>query len=137
MAPDQVFNLANTIALPGWALLCFFPSARTTSWIVKTGLLSGLLSLFYVGCLFLGHESFLNGGGFQDLSSVKILFANDWTLVAGWVHYLAFDLLIGSRVQDDLAKRSFLIRIPCLLMVFMLGPMGWLISRPFSQSQKK
>ena len=35
-------------------------------------------------------------GGFSSLPDVALLFSNPWLLLAGWIHYLAFDLLVGS-----------------------------------------
>jgi hypothetical protein len=42
-------------------------------------------------------------GGFSTLAGVAVLFSNPWLLLAGWVHYLAFDLLIGSWEVGKLA----------------------------------
>ena len=57
------------------------------------------------------------------------LFANPWLLLAGWVHYLAFDLFIGAwQVRD--AKRtglSHLLVVPCLVLTFLFGPIGLLL----------
>ena len=60
------------------------------------------------------------------LEGVKQLFANDYILLAGWVHYLAFDLFIGAwEVRDArLVGISHWLVIPCLLFTFMLGPVG-------------
>jgi hypothetical protein len=40
-------------------------------------------------------------GGFSSLAGVGTLFANPWLLLAGWVHYLTFDLLVGSWELED------------------------------------
>jgi hypothetical protein len=44
----------------------------------------------------------------------------------GWVHYLAFDLFVGSWQLRD-AKRLDIAHvqlIPCLLLTLLLGPIG-------------
>jgi hypothetical protein len=44
------------------------------------------------------------------LSAVAMLFSNPWLLLAGWTHYLAFDLFIGSwKLRDarDCGCRTF------------------------------
>jgi hypothetical protein len=57
------------------------------------------------------------------------LFASDPVLVAGWGHYLAFDLLIGVVLADrmDRAAVPRLLQAPVLLATFMFGPVGWLL----------
>jgi hypothetical protein len=67
-------------------------------------------------------------GGFGSLAEVATLFRRPELLLAGWVHYLAFDLFIGSWEVRDAARRGVphVLVIPCLLTTFMLGPMGLL-----------
>jgi hypothetical protein len=47
---------------------------------------------------------------------------------AGWVHYLAFDLFVGTWETRDAVARgiSRWIVAPCLLLTFLFGPIGWL-----------
>jgi hypothetical protein len=60
---------------------------------------------------------------------VARLFENPWMLLAGWTHYLAFDLWIGSwEVRDARAHRiPHWLVLPCLFLTFMFGPAGWLL----------
>lgn len=68
-------------------------------------------------------------GGFGSLSDVSRLFDNQSLLLAGWIHYLAFDLLVGVLVAEQNEK----IGIPGVLMLpvygatFLLGPIGFLL----------
>ncbi len=43
-------------------------------------------------------------GGSGSLAEVSMLFQDPWLLLAGWVHYLAFDLFIGSWEARDAAR---------------------------------
>jgi hypothetical protein len=45
------------------------------------------------------------------------------------MHYLAFDLLIGVWQTGRAVQRGIArwILIPCLLLTFMFGPVGWLL----------
>jgi hypothetical protein len=63
------------------------------------------------------------------LSSVAMLFSNPWLLLAGWTHYLAFDLFIGSWEVRDARDRGLphLLVVPCLALTFLFGPAGWLL----------
>jgi hypothetical protein len=68
-------------------------------------------------------------GSFSSLSGVAQLFADPWLLLAGWTHYLAFDLFVGAWEVRDARDRgiSHLAVLPCLLLTFLFGPAGWLL----------
>ena len=65
---------------------------------------------------------------FNTLAGVKSLFQNDALLLAGWIHYLAFDLFVGSWEVRDANRLGIhhLLVIPCLVCTLMLGPAGLL-----------
>jgi uncharacterized membrane protein YhdT len=58
-----------------------------------------------------------------------MLFSNPWLLVAGWLHYLAFDLLTGTWEARDAVSRGVprWLLVPCLFLTLMFGPTGWLL----------
>jgi hypothetical protein len=65
-------------------------------------------------------------GDFNSLQGVMKLFTSPWGVTAGWIHYLAFDMFIGSWELSNGQKHGlnhFLI-IPCLLLTFFFGPIG-------------
>jgi hypothetical protein len=69
------------------------------------------------------------GGGFQSLGAVQILFSSSGILLAGWTHYLAFDLFVGRWMVDD-ATSDGRSRIPLILALpatFLFGPVGVLL----------
>jgi hypothetical protein len=68
-------------------------------------------------------------GSFQTLRGVSMLFSNPWLLVAGWLHYLAFDLLTGTWEARDAVSRGVprWLLVPCLFLTLMFGPTGWLL----------
>ena len=72
-----------------------------------------------------------SSGGFSSLPDVAALFGNPWLLLAGWTHYLAFDLLVGSWEVRDARDRGVPHRLvlPCLALTFLFGPAGWLLYR--------
>jgi hypothetical protein len=86
----------------------------------------GTLSCIYL-VLFVFHAADARGG-FSSLAAVAELFSNQWLLLAGWVHYLAFDLFVGTWETRDAVARglSRWIVAPCLLLTFLFGPIGWL-----------
>lgn len=68
-------------------------------------------------------------GGFGSLADVAVLFGNPWALLAGWVHYLCFDLAVGTWEARDARHRGVphAVLVPCLLATFLLGPLGLLL----------
>ena len=67
-------------------------------------------------------------GGFSSIEAVRALFQSDALLVAGWLHYLAFDLFVGAwEVRTARAEGiPHLLVIPCLVLTFLFGPLGFL-----------
>jgi ABA DEFICIENT 4-like len=68
-------------------------------------------------------------GGFSSLAAVSALFRDPWVLLAGWTHYLAFDLFIGGwEVRDANASGiPHLLVVPALVLTFLFGPAGFLL----------
>ena len=127
MTPQQLFGVANGIAIVGWVLLAALPRRRWVTDIVTGATLPIAFAVLYVAIVvttFAGAE-----GSFSTLRGVATLFTNPWILLAGWVHYLAFDLLIGTWETRDARERGIppLLLIPCLFLTFMFGPAGWLL----------
>jgi hypothetical protein len=60
---------------------------------------------------------------------VRALFQSDALLVAGWLHYLAFDLFVGAwQVRTARAEGiPHLMVVPCLVLTFLFGPVGFLL----------
>ena len=60
---------------------------------------------------------------------MRTLFENPWLLLAGWAHYLAFDLFIGGWEVRDAQRRGIphLLVVPALVLTFLFGPAGLLL----------
>ena len=132
VSADDIFSIANTAVLPGWLMLLVAPRAAWTHRVVIA--IAVVMGLLYLA-LFVSQAARIEGS-YGSLAGVIRLFENPYLLVAGWVHYLAFDLFIGSwEVQD--ARRSgvpHLAVVPCLVLTFLFGPVGllaYLILRRF------
>jgi hypothetical protein len=127
MNPDQVFSAVGAIAALQWLLIIVLPKWRVTTWLIDHAVVPLLLSVIY----FIYIMGFFNtsDGGFNSLQQVHALFNNDNLLLAGWVHYLAFDLLIGFSILKSAHVKSIShwLLIPCLALTFMFGPCGFLL----------
>jgi len=128
LSPDTAFALANGLALPAWiALAASPPAARWTPWTWRiTGLVLPLFYAVLYGALLAVHWP--PGGGFDSLPAVRTLFDAPGALAAGWIHFLAFDLFVGTWI----ARRAGQIGIPHALVVptlaltCLFGPAGLL-----------
>jgi hypothetical protein len=137
MAPEELFQLVNLLVLPAWVLLVFLPRWRLTQ-TVAFGVTVPVLGLAYVAILvrsFSGGEGF-SPADFSTLEGVKGLLSNDLGLVAGWAHYLAFDLFVGTWIVRDSraagVAHGFVV-VP-LVFTFLAGPLGlllYLLARQF------
>lgn len=127
MQAETIFSIANTLALVSWLLLAILPRFRVTRAVVLTGTVPLLLSAAYlvIIVMFFGKAE----GSFSSLAGVMQLFTNPWAVLAGWLHYLAFDLFVGAWEVRDAEKHGVphLLVIPCLFFTFMLGPIGYLM----------
>jgi hypothetical protein len=134
MTPNQLFSLVNLIALCAWVLLALVPRRRWVTDIVAGLAVPVLLATVYVVIVATNWGS--SSGGFSSLPAVVLLFSNPWLLLAGWIHYLAFDLLIGSWEVHDAHDRGIprLIVLPCLVLTFLFGPAGWLVYQALRSS---
>jgi hypothetical protein len=139
-----MFRIANMLALLGWLSL---GTGIAFHWHRLRTLLAGraiplVLSAGYVAIL--GAHWSQGSGSFSSLAGVASLFQSPWLLLAGWVHYLAFDLFIGTWIAGDAdaiqAPRWIMIIV--LPAVFLFGPAGFLLwfllkASIFSQSLAK
>ena len=92
--------------------------------LLRYGLV-GLLSLAYAALIFVFFFR-VEGGGFDSIARVRVLFLSDPALLAGWIHYLAFDLFVGVWIalRADAIGVSRLLQTPILLATFIFGPVG-------------
>ena len=129
MQPEAMFSLASAAVLPAWVILIFAPRDR---WpvidAVPRVVVPVLLSVLYAAFI-LAHFA-ESGGGYGSIAEVRQLFALDAVLVAGWVHYLAFDLLIASHAATamDRAGVGRILQAAVLPTIFLFGPLGWLLA---------
>jgi membrane protein insertase Oxa1/YidC/SpoIIIJ len=127
MTPDQIFSIANLAALCCWLMLIVLPGRAWVNRLVAGVAVPAAFATLYT--VIIALHFFRSDGGFSTLPDVARLFANPWLLLAGWIHYLAFDLLIGSWEARDSRERGVhhALVIPCLIATFMFGPAGWLL----------
>ena len=128
MSPTAVFSIASMITMPMWILMIFLSKWKVTRFLIDFKVIPLALAFIYAIYIF---QAIQIGGmmDFGSLKSVMALFTEENAVLAGWVHYLAFDLLIGMWMLDQNKELRInqLIMAPCLFLTFMLGPIGFLL----------
>lgn len=126
MSPHDLFPIPNTAAALCWLMLMLAPPG--SAWPRRIALGAAvLLAMTYAALI--GAFVSQGQGDFQSLAGVQRLFQHPGLLLAGWVHYLVFDLLVGLWERAEAARigLSRWLLLPCLFMTFMFGPIGWLV----------
>ena len=126
MSFSAIFSVGNLAVLAGWICLVFLPFWRGTQ-IIAAVVIPFLLGLAYISLLSYGMTA-PDGPplDFGSIEGIRTLFSADSALVAGWLHYLAFDLFIGAWEVRDSRRHGIphWFVLPCLPLTFMFGPVG-------------
>jgi len=126
--PDFLFSAASAIAMLSWLALAFSPQGAR--WTPRVRKVAGRVVplLFAVVYVALFAAKGMGDGGYDSLAAVQRLFAVPELLLAGWLHYLAFDLFVGSWIAERAGALGVphLVVLPLLALTFMFGPAGLL-----------
>ena len=121
------FSAINFSVMPAWALLILAPKWSVTKTLVHSMFYPLLLGAVYIAGMILAYTGQgAEGGSFTSIEGVRTLFSADVGMVIGWAHFLVFDLFVGAWAARDAQRRGFshFLLVPCLLLTFMLGPIG-------------
>ena len=130
MSYSELFTIFNTAVLPFWALLVFLPTWKGTNLLVHSGLIPLIYGVAYTALLVQGIVlGGPEGAGFGSIQEVMVGFSVEAGMLAGWIHFLVFDMFVGAWIARDSRRRGIphLAIIPCLLLTLMFGPLGLLI----------
>lgn len=134
MNPEKIFLIANTVALSLWIILILLPvKGREEFYKITKRFIFPVFALAYSSIIFAYFQ--ISNGGFGTLQDVSLLFSNEWALLAGWIHYLIFDLFVGvyiARRLDD-AGIPKLFQAFILFLTFMFGPIGLFVYYVFTK----
>jgi hypothetical protein len=127
MLIETIFSFCNILAMMGWVALLLAPLNRFYTVNFARGI-ALVQAIAYLAQFFFTTQP-VEGGSFTTLIGVTALFSLPANVMLGWTHYLAFDLFIGSWQVEDSARTgvSHWLVIPCLVLTFLLGPIGLLL----------
>lgn len=132
-SPDTTFTanhrtawkILNASTLPVWVAMILFPrSALTAKLVRRIDVVLVGLGVSYIGLLTSGMAgSNTEMPDLNDPASVAAGLGQPNAFLAGWTHYLAFDLLAGRWVWEQSLAAGKTARLP-LLLTWWLGPAG-------------
>lgn len=128
---DLVFTIANWFVLAGWLALLLAPLRREALLMVAR-FAAAFVAAIYVILLVRGVSmgpGLPEGAGFSTLDGVVALLSRREAILGGWVHFLAFDLFVGSWMAEDAPKAGVphWLLVPMLALTLMAGPAGLLV----------
>ena len=128
MTASFVFSLANLFALAGWIVLIFGIVRKRPFWRDTVAGIWWPLVLSVLYMVLVVFFLFKARGGFDSLENVQLLFTAPWVALSGWVHYLAFDLFVGTWISKRVMQEGLphLLLFVLLPLTFMFGPAGFL-----------
>lgn len=125
---ETIFQILNAVTLVAWIVILLAVRLKNAPLLrapMIWALVLGFIYLYLLATEFRGSDFSLMG----SLFGVVHLFSFPAKALTGWVHYLAFDLLIGIWMARDSATRKLpgtLVSI-CLMLTFFAGPIGALL----------
>lgn len=128
---DLVFSIANWLVLLGWLALLLAPLRRDPLILLARVVAASMCALY----LWLAARGLLagpglpEGAGFDSLDGVVALLSRREAMLAGWVHFLAFDLFVASWMAEDAPRAGVphWALVPMLGLTLMAGPVGLLV----------
>jgi hypothetical protein len=119
--PARAFDLLNAVVLPWWAVWLVAPRSELAARMAAHAAVFIALALVYAALL---GAALATGEmtGF-DFEGIRAGLSSDLGLLAGWTHYLAFDLFAGAWIVRE-ARRLELEPRVFLFFTLMAGPIG-------------
>jgi hypothetical protein len=126
LSPDhrRTYAVLNGSSAPIWLAMIVAPRSRLTRWLVDRA------TLLFVG-LGVTYDVLLASGiarsgemiDFGDPDAVRGALTDPSFFLAGWTHYIAFDLFVGRWIWEDSLARRRRARL-ALLLTWLAGPAG-------------
>ncbi len=127
---DLIFSIANWLVLAGWLALVLAP-LRRDALVLVARVAAAAVCAIYATLLVRGlvaGPGLPEGAGFGTLDGVVALLSRREAILAAWVHFLAFDLFVGSWIVSDAPRAGVphWVVVPLLGLTLMAGPVGLL-----------
>ena len=124
---ETLFTVFNTATLLPWGMMIAAPRSAPPQWLLRTLWFPLLYAGAYSVLLFWLLAGSSEMPDFSTLNGVMALFKSEWGVLVGWIHYLAFDLMVGIWALGDAQRRGvphgFMVLFLPLTLLF--GPFGF------------
>jgi len=126
---ETIFSLSSLLVMPFWLLMIALPTWGWTRRIMASPLVAALPALLYAALVLPQIGPIFAAVSSPTLAGLMALLATPEGATIAWVHFLAFDLLVGRWAYLDSRERgvSPWLMAPVLFLVLMLGPIGFLL----------
>lgn len=126
MTAETTFLVFTNAVVPAWILLVVAPRWIWTQRLVHAFWMPAIIAGAYAIAIAKGIGSGPEGANLSTLSGLMLAFSNPWSALAGWLHYLAFDLFVGAWEVRDAQRRNLPHAWVCICLFFtlMFGPLG-------------
>lgn len=127
MSTQQIFAASGMLVMPFWFLMALLPHWRWTKRIIGSPLISLPAALLYAWLVLPQVGPIWAAVSSPELGPIAVLLGSPAGATIAWVHFLAFDLFVGRWAYLDSRERqiSALLMAPVLLLILMLGPIGF------------
>lgn len=125
MDPELVFTIINTLPLPIWLTWVLAPKSKLARYFAEAMWPWMILAAIYLGLIAYGFSLPGDESDFTSLAGVMAGFDGEWVTLAGWIHYLCFDLFVARWIIRDAPDAGYKLS-PILILTFMFGPVGLL-----------
>ncbi len=126
---QRVFELSNLVLLPFWLTMILAPRWRWTERLHRWPIVGVAMASLYAVLVLPRLPEIFPVVARPELASVAALLATPAGATIAWVHFLAFDYLVGRWIYLDARARglSAWLSGPLLLLTLLLGPLGLLV----------
>ena len=122
---QTAWSAVNLSTVPFWLAMIVAPhSALTRRLMERAAPLHAVLSVVYSATLLAGAAKGDERVDFTRLASVSRAFQQPEWMLAGWTHYISFDLLVGSWIWRRSLAEGRSARL-ALLLTWWAGPAGF------------
>lgn len=126
------FVLFLALSMVGWLALFLFPRSRAVNWWLCGTIIPAIIAAFYTACCILwwNTSSVPSLQRFTSHENLRAMFhQSGGLLLAGYVHYLCFDLFLGAwEARRATAQRwPYPLLLVTLIVTLLFGPTGLLL----------
>lgn len=125
---ETLFLISNMYIIPFWVMMIAAPRWQWTKRIVGSPWMAAPLALLYAVLIIPQLGSLFNDLLNPALLNIAAALSTPEGATVGWVHFLAFDLLVGRWAYLDSQEKNVSpwVMAPVLFLILMMGPLGFL-----------